>query len=72
MMSNLNSNNFSLLTWNIRGIKTNRNELNLLIKQFNPSIICIQETKLKDDNFCIKNYDSYLHSLTNCDIAHGG
>uniref|UniRef100_UPI003980AFAE endonuclease/exonuclease/phosphatase family protein n=1 Tax=Salmonella sp. s55004 TaxID=3159675 RepID=UPI003980AFAE len=51
-----------IIQWNCRGIKPNFEEIELLINDFNPTLLCFQETFLKstDDisfnNFCLKNY----------------
>ena len=34
----------SLLQWNIRGFRSNAEELKVLCNEHNPSIICLQET----------------------------
>ena len=35
-----------ILQWNINGLKSNRIELEILIAQYKPAVICIQETML--------------------------
>ena len=37
------------LQWNIRGLQANREELNVLLSNFNPTIACLQETFLNAD-----------------------
>ena len=50
----------TIIQWNCRGIKTNHEELLLLLKRYNPKIACFQETFLKDINHLqIKNFQSY-------------
>jgi ribonuclease HI len=63
----------SILNWNIRGFNVNRNELELLINEFNPIFISLQETKLKAD-VSFKNYKIY-NKIKDCSgggIASGG
>ena len=62
----------SILQWNIRGIKRNYTELNLLIKNHNPNVLCIQETKLPNKDFVIKGYQEFHHIHTDGLIACGG
>ena len=48
------------LQWNIRSCYTNRNDLNILIKDYNPDIIFLQETWLKYNySFGLKNFNIY-------------
>ena len=60
----------TILNWNIRGFNVNRNELEFLSNEFNPTFITLQETKLKTDvNF--KNYKIYRKiriSVANVDV----
>ena len=57
--------NLELLTplqWNIRSCYTNRNDLNILIKDCNPDIIFLQETWLKYNySFILKNFNINRH-----------
>ena len=41
----------TIIQWNCRGIKANHEELLLLLKKYNPKIVCLQETFLKDINY---------------------
>ena len=50
----------SILQWNIRGFNTHRNDLRYLISQFNPYVICLQETFLNTPPFPIPNY-TFIH-----------
>ena len=46
--------------WNCRGYKANYDELQLLITEQNPTIICRQETlKKSNDKTNMKNYEQY-------------
>lgn len=53
-----------ILNWNIRGYYTNQNELQVLINDFTPTFICLQETKLKYDIQKLKNYSIYSKNKT--------
>ena len=55
-------NNITILQWNIRGIKKNMPELQILIEKYNPNIICLQETKTTNNNQIeIKNYSLHYN-----------
>ena len=63
-----------ILQWNIRGLQANREELDLLFSNSDPTFICLQETFLKENktiNF--KHYSSYhRHASEANGIVHGG
>jgi len=63
-----------ILQWNIRGLQANREELDLLFSNSDPTVICLQETFLKENktiNF--KHYSSYhRHASEANGIVHGG
>ena len=64
----------SILQWNCRGFKSNLNELQILIQEHNPIVVCLQETLItENDKFRLKHYNSYhgAAAITN-DKAHGG
>ena len=69
----------AILQWNIRGLKSNYQPgLQPLIESQNPSIICLQETKLPTDNHekipgtTIPGYTSLHQIFTGGDKACGG
>ena len=39
-------NHYNIIQWNCRGLRSSREELEILIQNFNPVAFCIQETKL--------------------------
>ena len=49
----------SILQWNCRGLRTNLCDLQILIQNNHPSVICLQETKITDQNY--KPLTSYNH-----------
>ena len=62
-----------ILQWNCRGIRTNYKELLLLLNKFNPKVVCLQETFLKDKNqLNIKHFQSYNHLYKDGLRASGG
>jgi exonuclease III len=62
-----------IVQWNCRGLKANFNEILLLLTAFNPSIVCLQETFLKENhNISFKDYTLYNHICTTGDRASGG
>jgi exonuclease III len=58
------TNTTSILNWNMRGYFKNINELQVLTNEFNPTYICIQETKLKTNNINFKNYNTFNKNKT--------
>lgn len=63
----------SIIQWNCRGLKANYNELLLLINDYDPAVLCLQETFLKDsDNIALRNYTSYSSFSVNNGRAAGG
>ena len=63
----MNSNQASIIQWNCRGLKPNY-EIKSLLIDFNPGIICLQETFLSDsDNVKFRGYDIYNKTSTSID-----
>ena len=63
------------ISWNCRGIKNKKQDLEILIKNKNPTTICLQELKLKKDPyFELTNYSFIFKNLIlqPDEIAHGG
>ena len=63
-----------IIQWNCRGLAANRQELELIAQKYNAPVICLQETKLKDNQITLKGYVAYHKSGTkdDMDTAHGG
>ena len=62
------------LQWNIRGLQANREKLDMLLSHIQPSVICLQETFLKENKtITFKGY-SLFHSFAPeiNGIPHGG
>ena len=63
----------TIIQWNCRGLKANFNEILLLLTAFNPSIFCLQETFLKEnDHTTFKDYTLYNHICKTGERASGG
>ena len=63
----------TVIQWNCRGLKSNFEELALILNQYNPVAVCLQETFLKlSDKIKVKNYTFTNKVYTNADRACGG
>ena len=60
--------------WNMRGQQANREELSLLLSQYHPTAVCIQETLLNSNKTApFKNYSYYgIPAVENNSSLHGG
>lgn len=62
-----------ILQWNINGVLAKLFELRQLISLYQPTVICLQETRLKPGQpFNIKNYNIYRADFQSGSIASGG
>ena len=64
-----------ILQWNVKGIRMRACELSLLMKEQNPTCICLQELKLSNDNIPYKInklYKTYVKLPDNNQIPKGG
>ena len=56
----------TILQWNARGLRCNRRDLDILIGEHQPDVICLQETKLEHSpplsHYRCANYDGYCKS----------
>lgn len=59
-----------IITWNVNGIKSSQNELEKLIKDENPDVICLQEIKTKYVPM-INNYDAIANPCAKRANYHG-
>ena len=56
-------NKYSFFQWNCRGLRGSREEIELLINEYSPAAICLQETMLKQTNEpTFKNHHTYYSS----------
>jgi len=62
------------MQWNMRGLQANREELSLLVSQYDPTAVCIQETLLHSNKTpSFKNYSYYgIPAVENNNSLHGG
>ena len=59
-----------IIQWNCRGLRSNREDIELLISKYSPAAICLQETMLKRDQIqTLKHYSAYYKNSIN---GHGG
>ncbi|KAF0749648.1 lipase member H-like [Aphis craccivora] len=50
----------NIIQWNINGFFSRLKELQILTKELNPAIVCIQETNFNENsNPTLKHYDIY-------------
>ena len=63
----------NFIQWNCRGLKSNYEEISLLINDNNPVANCLQETFLKDSDTCSFRYHSIYNKIfKEGDKAQGG
>ena len=65
----------SILQWNVRGVRARRQEISLLLKEQNPSSLCLQVLKLPSNSqYSISNqYKSYMKLPSdNIELPRGG
>ena len=56
--------NHRIIQWNCRGLRSNYNEILLLLSLLSPSVFCLQETFLKtDDQFNNNNNNNNNNRL---------
>ena len=65
-----------IIQWNCRGLKANRQEVELLIQKYNPSVLLLQETKVPINSTIssFKGFNTFLKigTIDNEGRAHGG
>jgi len=64
----------SIIEWNIRGLQANREELSMLLSDFDPTLVCLQETYHRSDKPA--NFSNYSFCCRTAEevngILHGG
>lgn len=60
-----------LISWNCRGIRQKSTELGLLLRG-NPDVVCLQETKLSNEDWTTKGFQSNHLIHDDGDVACGG
>ena len=59
----MDTNHVSIIQWNCRGLKANFEEIQHLICSYNPQVMCLQETHLKDtDTIKFKGFNIYNYT----------
>ena len=50
----------TIIQWNYRGLKANYDELQLLLNDYDPAVVCLQETYLEEPNHVtFRNYNLF-------------
>ena len=50
----------TIIQWNCRGLRANYDELQLLLNDYDPAVVCLQETYLKEPNHVtFRNYNLF-------------
>ena len=50
----------TIIQWNCRGLRANYDELQLLLNDHDPAVVCLQETYLKEpNNVTFRNYNLF-------------
>ena len=50
----------TIIQWNCRGLRANYDELQLLLNDYDPAVVCLQETYLKEpNNVTFRNYNLF-------------
>lgn len=63
----------NIISWNTQGLRTSRQELQLIINNLEPSIICLQETMCKTDKVAeIRGYNAIHRQRQTSNRAAGG
>ena len=57
----------NIIQWNCRGLRSSREDIELLLSQHSPVALCLQETKLKDGN----NQTFKYHNTYYCNTPTG-
>jgi len=69
----MNVHNINIIQWNLNGFWKKRSELELIIRDFMPNILCLQETNFKGNQTShFKNYRCYNKNRDDCRRASGG
>lgn len=67
------NNNKTIIQWNINGFSARLSELKILIKNYQPKILCLQETHLTPDQTALLlNYNQFRHDYIDNRKASGG
>ena len=67
--------NHRIIQWNCRGLRSNYNEILLLLSLLSPSVVCLQEFKKKkktDDQLNIRVFNTYNYIYSEGQRPSGG
>ena len=63
----------TFLQWNCRGLRANFSDLQQILSDHTPSVLCLQETKLSPGTgFNVRNYKVFRKDVFSSTVAHGG
>ena len=63
----------TIIQWNCCGLRANYNEILILMSLFSPSVICLQETFLKQsDNISFRDFNMFNYICPDGQRASGG
>src|SRR5215831_20761965 len=63
----------SIVQWNCRGLRANKDEIQILENKLRPAVFCLQETQIDDQHpYKLKGFTSYSHNTNTGGRAHGG
>ncbi|CAK9819129.1 Probable RNA-directed DNA polymerase from transposon X-element [Anthophora quadrimaculata] len=63
----------TIIQWNVNGYYAHYEQLQIIIKQHNPDMLCLQETNFKKNhNPSMKNYSLLVKNRVNTNFASGG
>ncbi|KAF0746811.1 Reverse transcriptase domain-containing protein, partial [Aphis craccivora] len=69
----MNVHNINIIQWNLNGFWKKRSELEIIIRDFMPNILCLQETNFKGNQTPhFKNFRCYNKNRDDCRRASGG
>lgn len=72
-MQNINFNKFHIIQWKPNGFYLKIDEYKLLVNQFSPIALCIQETNFNNKkSIHLNNYSSYTKNRNHAGRASGG
>lgn len=63
----------NIIHWNVNGFRPRLESIKLLINEYNPSVLCVQETNFKKDcTSSLTNFKHFYRNRDQCFNASGG
>ena len=63
----------NIIHWNVNGFRPRLESIKLLINEYNPSVLCVQETNFKKDcTSSLTNFKHFYRNRDQCSHASGG